>query len=272
MNAVPLISIVTSTLDCAAALVATAESLRSQRWHACQWIVADGGSTDGTLQVIRDNADVIADWFSERDSGIYDAWNKACPYVRGNWVLFLGAGDVLAASNTLERIASALSTLPSAVDFLYGNVVQTAGDHVLYRYGKVDLESWQLCRPAVPAHQGVLHRAQVLQSPAPFDARYSIAGDTKLMLQYMRPHNTRYLDLDIARMQAGGISSNASGALRVMREVLRLEADLGYRIPRVQRTSYIARTYMKAILSRTVGPGAVDSLIRVKQRIVGPRT
>lgn len=266
------ITIVTSTLNCAKGLAATAASLRSQNWHATQWIVADGGSTDDTISVIHRNADVIGDWYSEPDRGIYDAWNKACRLIRGEWVMFLGAGDLFSQATTLTSAAGYLTNIDPEIDFLYGNVVQTRGRQVLYRYGEVDLLGWQLCRPAVPAHQGVFHRARLFRSEAPFDDTYRIAGDTKLMLQHMHVANTRYVDLDVATMEAGGVSSHPASALKVMREVLRLEAELGYRIPPVQRALYVARSYSKALLSRLIGSAAVDSLIRTKQRLIGPNT
>ena len=272
MTTEPCITVVTSTLNCADGLAATAASLRSQTWHAAQWVVADGGSTDATLSVIRRNADIIGDWYSEPDKGIYDAWNKACHLIRGEWVLFLGAGDVFTQPSTLASVAAHLAQMAPEIDFLYGNVVQAKGRQVLYRYAEVDLMDWQLCRPAVPAHQGVFHRARLFRSEAPFDATYRIAGDTKLMLQHMRVANTRYVDLDIATMEAGGVSSHPASALKVMREVLRLEAELGYRIPPIPRALYIARTHTKALLARLVGAAAVDSLIRAKQRLIGPHT
>ena len=265
------ITIITSTLNCAHALGTTADSLRKQSCRAIQWIVADGGSTDGTLEVVRNSADVLDDWFSESDQGIYDAWNKACQLIRGEWVLFLGAGDVLAAPDTLERAVLQLAGLSPDILVAYGNVVQKVKGHVLYRYAEVDLSSWQLCRPALPPHQGTFHRAQVLRQPRPFDESYRVVADSKLLLQIVRPETTIYLDMDVAEMEVGGVSSNPAWTLRIMKEFLRLESDLGYRIPLGKRVWYVTRNRVKWILYRVAGVGAVERVVHVKRRIGGPR-
>jgi glycosyltransferase involved in cell wall biosynthesis len=87
------ISIITSTLNAREGLQKTAQSLRGQtRRNALQWVIADGVSADGTLDIIRDNQDLIDYWHSQKDSGIYNAWNTLLPHLRGDWVLVLGAG------------------------------------------------------------------------------------------------------------------------------------------------------------------------------------
>jgi glycosyltransferase involved in cell wall biosynthesis len=261
------ITIITSTLNCVDALATTARSIRSQTHPHVQWIIADGGSTDGTVDAIRDLHGLAVDWFSEPDDGIYDAWNKACRRTRGRWVLFLGAGDILAAADTLERAAASLHAMPEHVVFAYGNVVQTSEGRVLYRYGEITLGTWQLARPTLPAHQGVFHRADVLCGVAPFDVSYKVVADSKLLIQRMRTEVTRYLNMDIADMQAGGVSSHPASALKVMKEFLRLEADLGYRIPPLRRMSFQARTHLKAYLVRVAGSSFVERLVHAKQRM-----
>ena len=156
------ITIITSTWNCAVALAATAESIRNQSHRALQWIVADGASTDGTADWVRKNGDVVSHWFSEPDTGIFDAWNKACRFIDGDWVLFLGAGDLLANAETLARFAAELAQTPPEIVVAYGNVVQIVAGEETYRYGQVNLEHWELYRPALPAHQGVFHRADTL--------------------------------------------------------------------------------------------------------------
>ena len=89
----PFISIITSTYCAAACLPRVIESIRAQTFDDFEWIVIDGASTDDTVDILRQNEDVIDYWMRESDKGIYDAWNKGLPHVRGTWVLFLGADD-----------------------------------------------------------------------------------------------------------------------------------------------------------------------------------
>lgn len=264
------ITIITSTLNCAESLTATADSIRSQTHRAVQWIVADGGSVDGTVDRLRQFG-FVGHWFSEPDTGIYDAWNKACEFISGEWVLFLGAGDVLAGPDVLRQVASELSRLPNDMLIAYGNVVQFADGKERYRYRQVDLARWELFRPTLPAHQGVFHRSRLLMNAKPFDASYKVVADSKLLLQVIRGDVTRYMDIDVTEMEPGGVSSNPSCTLKVMREFLRLEADLGYRIPRSRLWWYVTRSHAKAFLFRLAGAGAVDRVIRLKRRLGGTR-
>ena len=261
------ITIITSTLNCAGALAATADSIRAHTYCSIQWIVADGESSDGTIDVIRRNADIIDHWLSEPDTGIYDAWNKACRLIDGNWVLFLGAGDLLASQQTLARMASFLFDLPANVAIAYGNVFQLAEGRLLYRYGRVDLQRWDLHRPALPAHQGVFQRAELLMARSPFDTSYRIAADTKFLLRTLRSSTAAYVDLDICQMEPGGVSADPRHALTFMREALRLQHDLGYRLPLVQRAWFVCRSYMKHYVFRHFGPRGTNAMILARRRM-----
>uniref|UniRef100_UPI0018EAE01E glycosyltransferase n=1 Tax=Aquitalea sp. ASV11 TaxID=2795103 RepID=UPI0018EAE01E len=105
------ITVITSTYNCAEALTKTAESIRCQSYKNIQWIIADGASTDATLSVIKQNSDIVSHWESEPDNGIYDAWNKACRHINGDWVIFIGAGDLFIDKDTVKRVAQTLVQL-----------------------------------------------------------------------------------------------------------------------------------------------------------------
>jgi hypothetical protein len=107
-----------------------------------------------------------------------------------------------------------------------------------------------------------------LRQPTPFDASYKVVADSKLLLQVIRPEVTHYMGIDIAQMEAGGVSSNPAGTLKVMREFLRLESDLGYRIPKAQRLWYVTRSHAKSILYRVAGDRVVNLLARIKHSLV----
>jgi glycosyltransferase involved in cell wall biosynthesis len=264
-------TIITSTLNCRDALVKTIDSIRRQSCRSVQWIIADGGSTDGTVDLIRRNADVVEDWFSEPDQGIYDAWNKACRLIRGDWVLFLGAGDTLAEAATLALVEQAVGRLPPTTLIAYGDVVQRVAGDIVYCFGEVDLAGWQLYRPALPAHQGTFHRAEILRDGRPFDTSYRIAGDSKLLLQVVRPELVHYLGLDVADMEPGGISSHPASSIKVMKEFLRLESDIGYRIPFWRRSWFIVRSCIKFATFSLAGSRAVSNVALLKKRLAGNR-
>lgn len=111
--ALPLITIITSTFNAGEQLRFTAQSIKNQTYPHIQWIIVDGKSSDNTIDIIEELGELVSVWFSEKDSGIYDAWNKALKYAKGDWIQFIGAGDELAEADTLEKIAQILKRCPS---------------------------------------------------------------------------------------------------------------------------------------------------------------
>lgn len=242
-----MITVITSNLNSGSALRKTAESILLQRANF-QWIIADGGSTDESYEFLQTLVDQRVFWFSGSDSGIYEAWNKACCYIAGDWVIFMGAGDVFVSDGTLEQISKHLHGLPDFVDYLYGNVSQKHHNSLLYRYGEVDTSGWQYGRRAIPVHQGIFHKASLLKQPRPFDQSYRLAGDTKFLLSTLKPENTVYVPLEVAHMDPFGISSSRGNALLLMREYQRLGRELGCKPPLSNRFNFTLRCYLKYLL------------------------
>jgi putative colanic acid biosynthesis glycosyltransferase len=117
-----LISVITVNLDDARGLRATAESVVAQERPPDQWIVVDGGSTDGSIDVIRGFERWIDCWTSAADRGVYDGMNAGLRQARGHYVIFMNAGDRFARADTLARIATALRASPG-VDLLFGGTI-----------------------------------------------------------------------------------------------------------------------------------------------------
>ncbi|URI09281.1 glycosyltransferase [Aquincola tertiaricarbonis] len=247
------ITIITSTFNCQEALRETAASIREQHLSGLQWIIADGGSTDGTIGVIEENADIVSHWHSERDRGIYDAWNKAAAHVKGDWVMFLGAGDLLLANDSLERAARALDGVPTGTLLAYGGValVDTQGRTIQYER-EVDFSRWHQGRPVLPCHQGVFQHRALLVTPQPFDSSLRICADAKLMLQAVAKAPPAYLGFDVAKMVVGGISTTTRGWLTMARENRRICEDLGLRSPLYHRVGMV-RLYAKLAVGKVLG-------------------
>ena len=107
------ISIITSTLNCLEDVKETYYSIKSQQKTQIQWIIADGFSTDGTINFIKNiknNKDLSIEFFSNDDNGIYDAWNNACKLIKYKWTIFLGAGDIFFNNVTLLNVWNFIST------------------------------------------------------------------------------------------------------------------------------------------------------------------
>ena len=119
------ISVITVVYNDAANIRNTIESYFSQTWEEKEYIVIDGGSTDGTKDIIAEYADRIAFWCSEKDGGIYDAMNKGISHATGTWINFLNSGDNFAFNTSLEDTITAVD--PNQADVIYTNCISRSG-------------------------------------------------------------------------------------------------------------------------------------------------
>jgi glycosyltransferase involved in cell wall biosynthesis len=262
------ITIVTSTFNCRDALRETAASIRDQSAPGLQWIIADGGSTDGTVSVIEENADIIGNWHSEKDRGIYDAWNKAAAHIRGDWVIFLGAGDLLMTAHSLLQATHALAAVPEGTLLAYGGVALVdAKGHLVQYEREVDFSCWRQGRPVLPCHQGVFQHRSLFDSPQPFDSSLDICADAKLMLQAVMKAPPIYLGFDVAKMVVGGVSTSTRGWILMARENRRICKDLDLRSPLLHRVGMI-RLYAKLVIGAVLGRHA-GAAANVYRRLTG---
>ncbi len=169
----PLISVITVNLNDATGLRATAASVVGQCCRNYEWLVIDGGSTDGSLEVIEAFRAAIDDWSSEPDRGVYDAMNKGLRRARGDYVIFMNAGDRFAASDTVARLCDVLTRHP-ALDLLFGGtILQWPSGRLAYRPPRP--LTW--LRHGLPAR----HQATVIRRSAhlcaPYDLTLEISGD-----------------------------------------------------------------------------------------------
>ncbi|MBK7899121.1 MAG: glycosyltransferase [Azonexus sp.] len=231
-----LVSIITATYNAGAMLRHTIRSLREQVFRDFEWIVIDGGSTDGTFQLLEGNKDLLSYWVSEPDSGIYDAWNKACAHIHGQWVLFLGAGDVLAAPDVLGRVAPYLDAADASQSLVYGRMQYlSAGKRVvLEEVGQAWEEiagRWEIGRWVLPPHGAIFHRVSLFSGSEPFDARYRIAADAKLLLSVVREVSPLFVPVTISAAPIGGTSFRLDSARRMAVELSAINHELGLVVP-----------------------------------------
>lgn len=172
------ISIVTVTFNCVDFLERTILSVISQSFINMEYVIVDGGSTDGTVEIIKKYQKYLSYWCSERDNGIYDAMNKGMQHVTGEWVNFMNAGDTFADSKVLEDVFS------KEID---DKTCVIAG-HVIYKNrGKLSLkpaESPELIPLWMPFnHQSMFVRSRICR----FDTSYKFCADYDLLYNiYMK--------------------------------------------------------------------------------------
>lgn len=167
----PLISVITVSYNAVATIEQTILSVINQTYPNIEYIIIDGGSKDGTIDIIRKYADQIAYWVSEPDEGIYDAMNKGIKIATGEWINFMNCGDSFLDMKVLNKIfISSILNEYEGVDILYGNRVS------VYSFGKyfhlVDsLENFSKSFPIF--HQSTFVRRVLLENNL-FDLKYNI--------------------------------------------------------------------------------------------------
>ena len=117
----PLISVITVSYNAVLTIEQTILSVINQTYLNIEYIIIDGGSTDGTVNVIKKYADKIAYWVSESDKGIYDAMNKGIAYSHGEYCNFINAGDKFCSSSILKHVSEKSLRVPE--NFLRTQVI-----------------------------------------------------------------------------------------------------------------------------------------------------
>jgi GT2 family glycosyltransferase len=268
-QALPRFSVVISVFNGAKTLQKCLDSVAGQTYAARELIVIDGGSTDGTQQILRRNAGRLAYWVSEPDRGIYHAWNKALAQASGDWICFLGADDYLWKPDTLERLAPALTRAYPPVRVVYGQVV-----FVNERGGEMQTvgEEWRTARKrfaqimCVP-HTGLMHHRSLFEAHGTFDESFSIGGDYEMLLRELRSGDAMFLpDLVVAGMGHGGVSSDPAGSLRLVREFRRAQIKNGKPRPGRHWLAAFGKAHVRVWLWRLLGnrlASQVFDLLRV---------
>lgn len=128
----PLLTVVTAVFNGSRTLEATIQSVLSQTYTSMEYIIIDGGSTDGTLDIIRKYEHAIDYWLSEPDKGVYDAMNKGIKASTGTWLNFLNANDLYVDCSTIQSVAT--KHFLGTAKFIYSDVLLKDGNRPPRRY------------------------------------------------------------------------------------------------------------------------------------------
>ncbi|MFO6423833.1 glycosyltransferase family 2 protein [Motilimonas sp. KMU-193] len=194
------ISVITVVYNGRQDIQSTIESVANQDYPHIEFIVVDGGSSDGTVDILSSNNNVIDKWISEKDKGIYDAMNKGVKLATGDYVIFMNAGDLFFTPNAVSKC---ISTLCSS-DVLYGNHWVIGARRVNGLQTAKAIE--HLNKGMVCSHQSMFfRRSTLIDNPFSFD--YGSAGDYELICRlYSKGFEFNRVDEVIAYYQAGGVS------------------------------------------------------------------
>lgn len=202
----PLVSIVTCALDAERTIGHTLASVASQTFAGIEHIVVDGGSTDATCRLVRE-APHRPRLVSDRDHGIYDAFNRGLALARGRWITFHNADDVYAHPRVVERVMERAARAPELGVFHADmDVVDDAGRVVREeRFDPAAPLTFDLEMPVM--HPTMFVARWVHTQVGGFDATYRIAGDYEFFLRvHLAGIEMSYIPEVLVRMGAGGIS------------------------------------------------------------------
>ncbi|WP_213804546.1 glycosyltransferase family 2 protein [Granulicella sp. dw_53] len=247
MIAEPLVSIITAVFNGSDSITNCIESVLNQDYPRIEHIILDGGSTDGTVEILHSYGDRVSLWISEPDSGVYDAWNKGLKLARGEWIAFLGADDfyLAGAISTYMQLANEHPT----AEFLTS---RARLDHPT-GYSPIFGGPWQWPRFSTAMstiHVGVMHRRSLFERYGNFDTSYRIAADYEFLLRARENLQSAFTPATTVVMRAGGLSDSTAA----LREAMRVKVAAGVRsLPMALlqlrlgiARFHIRRTYLKA--------------------------
>ena len=197
-----LISIATVVYNDVANFEATILSTLNQSYKNIEYLIIDGGSTDGTVDLIKKYNDSIDYWISEPDNGIYDAMNKALKIANGDFLIFMNSGDSFFSTDALVEVAHNIHDLNA---IYYGNAIylnsltseqfQRGGIFNKYRLAKTNI-----------CHQTIFFSKKVYKSVS-YNLRYKLFADWAYNMVLFNKHNYIYLNLNIAYYDTSGVSA-----------------------------------------------------------------
>ena len=215
------VTVVTAVLNDAGHIEQTILSVISQTDIEIEYIIVDGGSKDGTLELIGKYKDKISLLISESDRGVYDAMNKGIKHSSGDFVYFLNSGDVLLNPSILSKIK--LEELKERNAIIYGNVVVAYGNIEALEKPRPFFNSKMKFKGIGICHQSMFFPGELIRNEK-YDLSYKIAADYDLVYRLWRKGTEfLYRDITIAKYDWGkGISSNPYKLLDVYRENARV--------------------------------------------------
>ncbi|HLZ17458.1 MAG TPA: glycosyltransferase family 2 protein [Cyclobacteriaceae bacterium] len=205
------ISLITVSFNSAATIADTVESIRSQDYPDIEYIVVDGASTDGTVEILKSFATEIDQWISEPDKGIYDAMNKAIRRATGEVVGILNSDDFYSARDIVSQVAAAFGD--AQVDAVFGDLVFVDPHNLKKVVRKYSSAKWypeKFARGFMPAHPTFFVRRKYYEQIGLFKTDYKIAADYELLIRFLYVHKLKYkyLPINMVTMRRGGVSSS----------------------------------------------------------------
>ena len=210
----PLISIITVVFNGEKYLEDTIQSVINQTYDNVEYIIVDGGSTDGTLDIIKKYEDKIDYWVSEKDRGIYDAMNKGIDVASGEWLNFMNGGDEFYDNKIIENIFKNCSYEEEYV--IHGKVALMYKNDLIAYYGNTKI---------IP-HQGAFFKTNIMKF-LKFNTRYKIFADGECLsrMQKLEKYKSKFIDIVFANFELGGVGNHPKYFFKRLKEEIKIKND-----------------------------------------------
>lgn len=219
------VTIVTIAYNAASTIEETIKSVLAQDYKNREYVLIDGGSTDGTLDIIDRYRDQIDRIISEPDNGIYDAMNKGIAAATGDVIGFLNSDDVYRMETAVSHIAETFAD--TGVDTVFSDIVIVDWDNPMHihRYLKPNRFRPSYMRWGwMPPHPTFYARKACFEKAGNFRTDFKIAADWELVLRFLKVHgfSYRYIPEILVQMRRGGLSTqNLSSTFTINEEIAR---------------------------------------------------
>ena len=239
------ISIIIATFNAENTLKQALDSIKYQTYSNFELIIIDGGSTDSTMDVVSENDDIVSIMVSEKDKGIYDAFNKGIDLASGDYIYFMGADDCLYEYNTLESIANHIDRNDIVISF---PVIVVDEESKTEYIGNNKRTVDQILSGNMLPHQGIFVKADIMKRYK-FRDDYVIAADYDFIVRYsLNGGVVKYCSEPVAYYSSGGKSSEKYGGnnwIRFVFEHLLILKDNGL------EDRYLVKTFKYLIFEDT---------------------
>lgn len=204
------VSIITVTFNSALTLSNTIDSVRHQTYGNIEYIIVDGNSTDSTIEIIKNNLDLVSFWISEPDSGLYHAMNKGINLASGDIIGFINSDDFYLNDDVINNIVEEFTN--NDVDAVHGElfyVDKINTDRIVRHWKSGNYYFGAFKRGWHPAHPTLFLKREVYEKFGHFNLDFKLASDFELMCRFFEKNQIKsvYLNKPLIKMRLGGTTS-----------------------------------------------------------------
>jgi glycosyltransferase involved in cell wall biosynthesis len=221
----PLVTVITVVANGVSMIADTIRSVINQTYDNVEYIIIDGGSTDGTQEVIREYEHAIDYWVSEKDAGIYDAMNKGIALAIGDYIGMLNSDDCFADPSVLKKMVACLNA--NGMDAVFSCLDIVDPDNlarVLRKYCISSFSPFMLRIGVMPPHPTFYCKRSCYERAGLYRTDYRIAADFEMLARLLLKHRItwEFIDQTTVKMRSGGVSSSGIRSNWVVnREIIR---------------------------------------------------